>query len=37
MWYFISINDEIKYRFEIRSKGGQRGWDNSPQLLIYNI
>lgn len=37
MWYFITINDKIKYRFEIRSKGGQRGWDNSPQLLIFNI
>jgi len=34
MWYFIVINDEIKYRFEIRSKGN---WDNSPQLLIFNI
>ena len=34
MWYFIKVNDEIKYRFEIRSKGN---WDNSPQLLIHNI
>jgi hypothetical protein len=34
MWYFIVINDEIKYRFEIRSKGN---WDHSPQLLIFNI
>lgn len=34
MWYFVAVNDEIKYRFEIRSKGN---WDNSPQLLIHNI
>ena len=34
MWYFILVNNIIKYRFEIRSKGD---WDNSPQLLIYNI
>jgi len=37
MWYFIKVNNEIKYRFEVRSKGGQRGWDNSPQILIFNI
>jgi hypothetical protein len=34
LWYFILVNDEIKYRFEIRSKGD---WDNSPQILIHNI
>ena len=34
LWYFILVNNEIQYRFEIRSKGD---WDNSPQLLIHNI
>lgn len=34
MWYYVQLNNEIKYRFEIRSKGN---WDNSPQLLIYKV
>ena len=34
LWYFILVNDVIKYRIEIRSKGD---WDNSPQMFIHNI
>ena len=33
MWYFISVDNEISYRCEIRWKGD---CDASPQMLIFH-